>query len=89
MADIATPHKLYSAAVEYLKNHLNGRTTLPEKAWKTEREKLLKERFSLAEQYYNLKADVKNVEVLRRGAESFISDIEPEQGKARMQELEL
>ena len=79
----------YSAAVEYLKNHLNGRTTLPEKAWKTEREKLLRERFTLAEQYYDLKADVKNVEVLRRGAERVISEITPELRPPRSREFEL
>ena len=59
----------YESAHKYLKDHLNGRTTIPEKAWKAERKKLLEERVTLAEQYYELKSDVKNVEVLRRSAE--------------------
>jgi len=66
----------YDAAVKYLKDHLNGRTTIPEKAWKAEREKLLKDRYALAEQFYDLKDNVRNIEVLRRSAESLMSDIE-------------
>ena len=79
----------HESAHKYLTEHLNGRTTIPEKAWKAEREKLLAERYSLAEQYYDLKADAKNVEVLRRGAEKIIIEIKPERRQALSLELDL
>ena len=81
----------HEAAHKYLTEHLNGRTTIPEKAWKTERKKLLQERFDLAEKYYELKADVRNVEVIKRGAERVISDTEQTQDypRRRSQEHEL
>jgi len=66
----------YETSVKYLKDHLNGRTAIPEKAWKVEREKQQKERYALAEQYYDLKDDVKNVEIIRRGAERVMSSLE-------------
>jgi len=48
-----------------------------------EREKLLSERYALTEQYYDLKDDVRNVEVLRRSAESLISGIEQDSEQTR------
>jgi len=57
---------------KYLVSVLNGRTTVPSATWKSEREKLRSERYELCDKYFSLKADVKSVESLRRGAESFI-----------------
>jgi len=68
----------YETAVKYLKDHLNGRTAIPEKAWKAEREKLLSERYNLAERYYDLKSEVKSLEIIRRNAECIITGIEPD-----------
>jgi len=79
----------HEAAHKYLTEHLNVRTTIPEKAWKAEREKLLRERFILAEPYYDLKDDVKNMEVIRRGAVRVINEITPECSRARLPEMEL
>jgi len=79
----------YEAAHKYLKEHLNGRTIIPEKAWESEREKLLRERIKLAEQYYDIKADVKNIEVIRGGAENVVNDISPENIPTRVRNYEL
>jgi ATP-dependent exoDNAse (exonuclease V) alpha subunit len=83
----------YEAAHKYLTEHLNGHTKIPKGAWKAEREKLLRERFNLAEQYYDLKADVRNVEVIRRGAEQIINRAEqtqaPKRSHRRTQDHEL
>ena len=72
----------------YLKAHLNGRTAIPEKAWRDERKSLLAERLPLIEEYYNLKDDVKNIETLRRNAENLMNDITPGR-TSRVQELKL
>jgi len=77
----------YETAHKYLTEHLNGRIAIPEKAWKAERDKLQRERNSLAERYYDLKADVKNIEVIKRSAEKVILDITPELKKSQIMEL--
>ena len=59
----------YESAKKYFEGVMNGRTLLPIEKWQEERERLSAEKFSLCEQYYKLKDDVRNVEVLRRGAE--------------------
>jgi len=81
--------KSYETSQEYLKRVLNGRTSIPTKTWKKEREKLLWERYALAEQYYDLKDDVRNAEVLRRGVERIMDEIEPTQLKTQIHEIEL
>ena len=66
--------KQYESASAYLKAHLNGYAKIPEKDWQAEFDQLTAERYALCEDYYKLKDDVKNVEVLRRGAESIMRD---------------
>jgi hypothetical protein len=68
---------------------LNGREQIPEKAWRTEREKLLAERYVLVDEFYALKEDVRIVEVLQRGAEDIMRDITPDRTAARAQGLGL
>jgi hypothetical protein len=68
---------LYEAAVRYMKEHLNGRTAIPLKAWKSEQAKLTSEQFALATEYKSLKGDVRAVETIRRYAESVERTIEP------------
>jgi hypothetical protein len=68
----------YESAVTYLNDHLNGRTTIPDKEWRSERNKLLADRYAHCDDYYKLREDVQNVEVLRRGAEKMIGEITPE-----------
>jgi hypothetical protein len=79
----------YEAAHKYLTEHLNGRSKIPEGAWKAEHEKLLQERYSLTEQYYDLKADVKSVEKLQRGAENIIGEVKPERKKVISRKIDL
>ena len=64
--------KQHDVAYKYLKDHLNGRTTIPEKSWREERTEIISNRYTLAEKYYNLKSEVKNIEILRRSAERII-----------------
>ena len=68
----------YKAASKYLTDHLNGRTAIPEKDWRTEHAKLTAERYALCEEYYKLKDDVKSVEFLRRGADGLMREEELE-----------
>ena len=46
---------------------------MPIKTWTAEQSKLIAEKFALCEEYYNIKDDVRNVEVLRKGAENMMS----------------
>ena len=64
----------YESASAYLKAHLNGYAKIPEKDWRAEFDRLTTERFTLGEEYYKLKDEVKNVEVLRRGAENIMRE---------------
>ena len=58
------PH--YEAAERYLNAVMNGKTGIPLKAWKAERDKLNGEKKQLTQQYYALKDEVKEVEQIRR-----------------------
>ena len=62
----------YQSASKYLKDHLNGRGKIPDKSWRDERDKLLAQRYAHVEEYYNLRDDVRSVEILRKGAEAVI-----------------
>jgi len=66
--------RLYEDAKSYFDKVMNGRTSLPIKAWTEEQLKLIAEKFALCEEYYRLKDDVRNVDVLRRGAESVMRE---------------
>lgn len=79
----------YEDARQYLKGVLNGRTTIPEKDWRTEHDKLTAERFARVETYYKLKDDVQNVERLRRGAENIMSEIAVERQAVRGRDMVL
>jgi hypothetical protein len=79
----------YESAHAYIKAHLNGRTVIPEKAWKDERKALLVERLPLVDMYHNLKDDVKKIESLRRGADNLMRDIMPEQTRYKPQDVVL
>ena len=87
----ATALKQHDIAYKYLKDHLNGRTTIPEKSWRNERTEIISNRYSLAEKYYNLKSEVKHIEILRKSAERIIDRAEPtpQRPRRRTQEQEL
>jgi hypothetical protein len=73
----------YETAQRYMKDHLNGRTVIPEKDWRAEYTALTAERYKLCEEFYRLKDDVKNVERLRRSAENLMSHGAPEQARGQ------
>jgi hypothetical protein len=79
----------YNAASKYLKDHLNGYGKIPEKDWRAERESLLAERYAHCGTYYELRGDIKNVEALRRGADSIMRDIAPERARSRAHDIGL
>ena len=64
----------YQNANKYLKAVLNGKTDIPTQAWKKELVQLTDTRISLAESFYNLKDELKNAEVLRRGMDELMKD---------------
>jgi SMC interacting uncharacterized protein involved in chromosome segregation len=68
---------LYEAADRYLKRHLNGRTSIPMQAWKSEREKLTTERSRIGSKYQTLKSEIHEVETIRKYAEEIQRTIAP------------
>ena len=68
---------------------MNGRTVIPEKDWRAERDGLLTERRGLVAEYHKLADDVKNVEALRRGAEHLMSGITPERANTRARDTQI
>jgi septal ring factor EnvC (AmiA/AmiB activator) len=79
----------YKTTYQYLKDHLNGRTAIPEKEWRVELASLIAERYALCEEYYKLKDDVKSVEVLQRGAEHIMNENVLERTPKRSQDISL
>ena len=74
---------------KYIENHLNGYGKIPEKSWRTELEKLTAERYTLCEQYYKLKDEVKYVEQLRRSTESLMKENAQERTRTKVKDLEI
>ncbi len=64
----------YEAAERYLNAVMNGKTGIPLKAWKTERDKLNGEKKQLTQQYHALKDEVKEVEQIRRNVYSILRE---------------
>jgi len=64
---------LFEAAKKYLDEHLNGHP-LSLKAWKVEDAKLTAEKDNLYGQFYRLKEEVRDVEVIRRCVEQIMRD---------------
>lgn len=56
---------LYEAAEAYLRGVLNGRTTIPDKAWRDEAKQLTAERRSLYADYVRLKEETHSAEAIR------------------------
>ena len=64
--------QLFESAKRHFEVCMTGRTVLPIKTWKAEQAKLFAERYAHCDEYYKLKEDVRNVEVLRRSAEEIM-----------------
>ena len=63
---------LCAAAERYLKGVMNGKTTLPTKAWRAEYNKLIAERERLNQRYVTLKDQVQEAEQIRRSIYSIM-----------------
>ena len=76
---------LLTAAKDYLKGMMNGKTTIPTKTWKEEYTKLTAERKTLNQRYLALKEEVKEAEKIRK---SVYSILRQEQQPHRKQDME-
>ena len=76
---------LFTTAKDYLKGVMNGKTTIPTKAWKEEYTKLTAERKTLNQRYLALKEEVKEAEKIRK---SVYSILRQEQQPRRKQDTE-
>jgi len=57
---------LFESAERYFKGVINGKTTLPIRAWKTERDKLTNGKSRLTQEYNLLKEEIRTVEQIRQ-----------------------
>ena len=79
---------LFTAAKDYLKGVMNGKTTIPTKAWKTEYAKLTAERKTLNQRYLELKEEVKEAEKIRKSVYSILRQEQREHAHRRTQDME-
>lgn len=70
------PLTLHESAERYLKKVMNGRTIIPTKAWKAEIALLASEKKKLYGEYFQLKEDVQDAEVICRYAEQVVQEKE-------------
>lgn len=63
---------LFESADKHLKDTLNGRTEIPMKKWKAEREKLLAEKATFNQQYKKLKVDTNHAYKIKRAVEDLL-----------------
>ena len=82
-----TEQILYTAAHSYLKDVMNGKTTLPTKAWKAEYAKLTAERKTLNQRYLALKDEVKEAEQIRKSVYSILRQEQRERHPHRAQDM--
>lgn len=79
---------LFTTAKDYLKGVMNGKTTIPTKAWKEEYTKLTAERKTLNQRYLALKEEVKEAEKIRKSVYSILRQEQREQQTHRKQDME-
>ena len=72
-------------AQEYLKAVLNGRTEIPTGAWKKEQAELAKHRYSLGEKFYAIKDEIRMTEVIKKGIDSLMQDVDRDKQHTRTQ----
>jgi hypothetical protein len=80
---------LFASASNYLKGVMNGKTTLPTKAWKAEYAELTAKRKTLNQRYIMLKDEVKEAEQIRKSVYSILRQEQREQQTRRAQDMEL
>ena len=79
---------LFTAARDYLKGVMNGKTTIPTKAWKAEYATLTAERETLNQRYLVLKGEVKEAEQIRKSVYSILRQEQREHAQRRTQDME-
>ena len=79
--------RLYENAKAHFDAVMNGRKDLPVAKWQAEHKALTAERFTLAEDYYRLKDEVKSVEVLRRGLEEIMRSTQGKEQPLRRNDI--
>lgn len=80
---------LFTAANTYLKGVMNGKTTLPTKAWKAEYDELTDKRKILNQRYVALKDEVREAEQIRKNVYSILRQEQRAQQTYRTQDKEL
>ncbi|MCL2547492.1 MAG: hypothetical protein FWE06_09995 [Oscillospiraceae bacterium] len=75
---------MFESADKHLKDTLNGRTEIPTRAWRAEREKLLAEKAALNQQFQKLKADTNHAYKIKRAVE----DLMPQEPREKSREME-
>lgn len=75
----------YEAAGRYLQGVMNGKTTLPKKAWKAEYANLTAERDTLNQRCTALKDEVKEAEQIRKSVYSILRQEQREQQPRKTQ----
>ena len=79
---------MFTAARDYLKGVMNGKTPIPTKAWKAEYAKLTAERKTLNQRYLVLKEEVKEAEQIRKSVYSILRQEQRERQPNRAQGME-
>jgi len=79
---------LFTAAKDYLKGVMNGKTALPVKTWKAEYAKLTAERNAHNQRYLVLKGEVKEAEQIRKSVYSILRQEQWEHAQHRAQDME-
>jgi len=80
---------LYESADRYLKKVMNGRTNLPIKKWKAEAAQLTAEKNRLYQDFYKLRDEVREVEIIKRNVEQVMQADVPKRSVTRNKGMEL
>ena len=78
----------FTTVKDYLKGVMNGKTTIPVKAWKTEYAKLTNQWKTLNQRYLELKEEVKEAEKIRKSGYSILRQEQREHAPQRAQDME-
>jgi hypothetical protein len=70
---------LFAAAEKYLTGVINGKKTIPRKAWKKERENLLAQKPVLYQKYDKLRDEIKQMETIRKTCSDIMRQVNPQE----------
>lgn len=79
---------LFTAATNYFKGVMNGHTSLPVKAWKSEYAKLTAEHRTLNQRYLKLKDEVREAEQIRKSVYSILRQEQREPQPRKAQDID-